>query len=252
MTSGAERVSLALPHKLPSNAAERLVHTVDAAPLGLLDARMAKVRVADFQRSVDGTCPADLAMLQVDGLPPARHLAHLGGRLCARAALHDLTGRGDSVGRTEAGVPVWPIGVVGSISHNETITACAVADECHVELMWIDLDQVVDGAAAGDIASVCLTVCGRDELAASRCRAEDAPPRFCAKGAYYKAVHPRIGRFVEFEEAEVRATNWPNGRFEIGPCAGDREVPATCSCSRAESAWGPRHYWPWCRRRAID
>ena len=56
------------------------------------------------------------------GIPPVRGVAkrqaeYLAGRLCAREALHQLCGQALVPGRDEDGVPLWPAGTVGSITH---------------------------------------------------------------------------------------------------------------------------------------
>ena len=49
------------------------------------------------------------------------------GRACARAALANL-GQGEAViGIDEAGAPLWPAGVVGSITHTKGYAAALVA-----------------------------------------------------------------------------------------------------------------------------
>ena len=74
------------------------------------------------------------------------------GRACARAALSDL-GQPDAViGQGENGAPLWPAGVVGSITHTKGYAAALVAkvqqarrlaDAADVDI-WVQVDGGVD------------------------------------------------------------------------------------------------------------
>ena len=52
--------------------------------------------------------------------------------------------------------PVWPDGVVGSITHAGNFAAAAVAWAADIAALGIDLEQIIDPAAACDIADVCM------------------------------------------------------------------------------------------------
>jgi 4'-phosphopantetheinyl transferase EntD len=64
------------------------------------------------------------------------------GRACARAALSAL-GRGDAaIGRDENGVPLWPAGIRGSITHTKFYAAALVAEAHHVGGVGVDAERV--------------------------------------------------------------------------------------------------------------
>jgi 4'-phosphopantetheinyl transferase EntD len=50
--------------------------------------------------------------------------------------------------------PVWPDGVVGSITHTGDFAAAAVAWAADIAGLGIDSEQVIDPAAARDIADI--------------------------------------------------------------------------------------------------
>jgi enterobactin synthetase component D len=139
---------------------------------------------------------------------PKRQLAFVAGRLCAEHALR-LAGAAAAVGRGGAGEPLWPDGFLGSITHTDAL-ACAVAarDDGGGRRHGVGIDSQVlaDEASVDAIVSVCCTPRERAMLNDGR------PPRerflaatlvFALKEAFYKAVHPSVGRFVDFDELEV-------------------------------------------------
>jgi enterobactin synthetase component D len=162
--------------------------------------------------------PALAAALDVSrlaGLPagiatsvPKRQLAFVAGRLCAEHALR-RAGTSGAVARGPAGEPLWPQGFLGSITHTDAL-ACAVAaprrgHEGRAGL-GIDSQTLADEASLEAILSVCCTARERAMLRDGR------PPRetglaatvvFALKEAFYKAIHPTVGRFVDFEELDV-------------------------------------------------
>ena len=64
------------------------------------------------------------------------------GRACARAALSDL-GQPDAViGQGENGAPLWPAGVVGSITHTKGYAAALVAKVQQARGLGVDAERV--------------------------------------------------------------------------------------------------------------
>jgi 4'-phosphopantetheinyl transferase EntD len=123
------------------------------------------------------------------------------GRACARQALAGLGRPAVAIPSGERGEPVWPPGVVGSITHCDGYRACAVASAGQVRSVGIDaevnqplpegvLEAVAFGRertlVAGPGAGVCL-----DRLL------------FSAKEAIYKAWFPLARRWLGFEDVEL-------------------------------------------------
>ncbi len=123
------------------------------------------------------------------------------GRGCARLALDRLGFAPVGIPSGERGEPLWPSGVVGSITHCDGYRACAVARAEHVRSVGIDaevhaplpegvLAHVAFGGeltmVAGDGAGVCL-----DRLL------------FSAKEAVFKAWYPLARRWLGFEDVEL-------------------------------------------------
>jgi enterobactin synthetase component D len=149
----------------------------------------------------------------------SRRLAHHGGRVCAKAAISSLLPNGCSegeikIGRGTAGEPIWPKGIVGSITHTDDLAyaVAALASDC--ETIGIDSEICVDAGTCDDIASVCLTPLERARFlrGTTITRRWNATAIFCIKEAFYKAAYPRLRRFIEFEELEVIQLDIRSGR----------------------------------------
>jgi len=64
------------------------------------------------------------------------------GRACARAALEKL-GHGDAViGRDANGAPLWPEGIVGSITHTKDYAAALVGEASRFSGIGVDAERV--------------------------------------------------------------------------------------------------------------
>jgi 4'-phosphopantetheinyl transferase EntD len=126
------------------------------------------------------------------------------GRVCARKALAGLGVSPRPVPSGPKGSPVWPAGVVGSITHCDGYFAAAVARGADLVSIGIDAepDQPLPSQLVPDIALPAeiawLRLAGRELPAVSWDRL-----LFCMKEAVYKAWYPLAGRWLGFEDATV-------------------------------------------------
>jgi 4'-phosphopantetheinyl transferase EntD len=126
-------------------------------------------------------------------------------RACARRALARLDLPAQPIPIGARGEPLWPAGVVGSITHCRGYRACALARTS--DMLAIGIDAEPNGAlpdgVLGEIA------CAEEERAWLREQARVAPEicwdrlLFSAKESVYKAWFPLAGRWLGFEDALV-------------------------------------------------
>jgi enterobactin synthetase component D len=169
---------------------------------------------------------------RVEGLPadiaasvPRRRLSYVAGRLCAEHALRRL-GTGGPVGRGAGREPLWPAGVLGTITHTDA-TACALVAPAEragrTEARYglgIDSQTIVDEDGLGAVLSVCCTPAERGPLLEGFAAGERGLAGtivFALKEAFYKAIHPTVGRFVDFDELEVQAIDIAAGVATLEP-----------------------------------
>lgn len=123
------------------------------------------------------------------------------GRGCARLALRRLGIDPVAIPNGERGEPLWPSGVVGSITHCHGYRACAVARAEDVLAVGIDA-EVHEPLPAGVLEAVAF---GRELAMVADRGAGVCLDRllFSAKESVYKAWFPLAGRWLGFEDVDL-------------------------------------------------
>lgn len=156
---------------------------------------------------------------------PRRQAEFFFGRLAARIALA-------AAGQPEAPVaigamrePVWPVAVVGSITHahapsgSHSLAAAVVSGRTHYAGVGVDIEFVVANESAAS-ALQAAAVDG-DELAILRQACPDLADdllltlAFSAKESLYKAVFETVRDFVGFDAGRVVALDPAGGRVTL-------------------------------------
>jgi 4'-phosphopantetheinyl transferase EntD len=125
-------------------------------------------------------------------------------RTCARQALAALGAPAEAVPVGEKRSPVWPSGVVGSITHTRGFRGAAVAWGSVVRSLGIDA-EVHDALPTGvlDAVSSPEERSGLARLSAARPEVSWDRLLFSAKESVYKTWFPLTGRWLGFEDAEL-------------------------------------------------
>jgi 4'-phosphopantetheinyl transferase EntD len=126
------------------------------------------------------------------------------GRMCARTALQQLGYPATAILRGSRGEPLWPKGVVGSITHCDGYRAAAVARSGELVMVGIDAEphaRLPDG--------VLEQIARAEELALLRRLCSEMPQLhwdrllFSAKESVYKACYPLSQRRLGFEQISI-------------------------------------------------
>lgn len=143
-----------------------------------------------FEGTVVGADPSSLsnaerALMKDWAMPRQQEFA--AGRLAARGALAALGRSSQELVRDEDGLPIWPRGVVGSITHCRSIAAAAVRTADRPDtLIGLDLEKTNRlSAAAGQ------RVLHPQEMEFAADDQVRASILFSLKEAFYKAQFPR-------------------------------------------------------------
>ena len=124
------------------------------------------------------------------------------GRACARQALARLGLPATAVGSGARGEPLWPAGVVGSITHCDGYRACAVAHARDVRALGVDAE--VQAPLPEDVLDAVASPAEQRALAAHPGGLPWDRLLFSAKEAVFKAWYPLTGRELDFEDVELR------------------------------------------------
>ena len=122
-------------------------------------------------------------------------------RIVARQLLAQVGLAGCALPKATSGAPIWPDGIVGSISHDSLVAVAAVAMRHDFSALGIDIEPAE--ALPSDLLDLVVTPQERAKL-------DDDPYQgrllFAAKEAVYKAVYPLDQTFLDHHDVEVSLT----------------------------------------------
>jgi 4'-phosphopantetheinyl transferase EntD len=147
------------------------------------------------------------------------------GRNCARRALRDLGLPTAAVPAAADRAPVWPAGVVGSITHTAGYCAAAAAHTTDIRSVGMDAEQhreINPGVRR-------LVLLPEEEAACARLPSDISWPvvLFSAKETIYKVWYPVVRSWLDFHDA----------RLDLNPDAGTftaRIAPARVDAAGVE------------------
>lgn len=122
--------------------------------------------------------------------------------------------------------PIWPSGVVGSISHTDTVGLAVVAPASDVIGIGIDVEAA--NRVSSKLAKLILTDREQRQVGRSSKAVRDLSFLFSAKEAVFKAVNPSVGLMIDYRDCEL---SWSAGspsfaaRY-VGPDAANRVLDA--------------------------
>jgi len=189
-------------------------------PLAELAALLpAQVAVACPPRRPSDT-PSLLAIeaAALNAMQPERRREFAHGRSCARAALATLGYADTPIPVGTMREPVWPDGVVGSITHCGPHAAAVAAHRRVTEGLGIDL-EASEPLETGQVALICRPA-ERGWLQRHADRPELAKLLFSAKESLYKCLWPSVRQFIDFPAIGIRID------LDAGAFAADTWDPA--------------------------
>ncbi|MCF1481373.1 hypothetical protein B7W85_20935 [Allorhizobium ampelinum] len=143
-----------------------------------------------------------------------RKAEYVGGRFCAMEAIAAQTGQPAApVTAGPRGEPVWPPGLVGSITHTHGFAAAAVADAARFRSLGMDTEQIMTAQVMGNVRE---RICGpEDRFGASRSLLPELHTTlvFSAKESLFKCLYPLVEKMFWFEDALIRIDPDRDGLF---------------------------------------
>lgn len=127
------------------------------------------------------------------------------GRHCAKRALKQLGIYIDILLIGETRAPLWPEGIVGSITHTAGYCGAGVVRSDRVLTMGIDVEAIANGPITDELLGVITTDAERQML--ERLPEAHTPWRqvlFSAKESLFKAWQPIMQRWLGFHDTDMR------------------------------------------------
>jgi phosphopantetheine--protein transferase-like protein len=147
--------------------------------------------------------PTEQEFLNARRMQPVREREFRVGRALAREALRNLGIADFALLPAETREPLWPDGIVGSITHCEGVCAVAVAESKRCSGLGIDLERIerIDE----NIADTICTSGERRQLDAmpASSRRQHLSLLFSAKESVFKALFPSTRQFLEFHDVAL-------------------------------------------------
>ncbi|HBF29878.1 4'-phosphopantetheinyl transferase superfamily protein [Rhizobium sp.] len=170
-------------------------------------------RVEDFTpeaaEQVSVTIPVTM-----DKAVAKRKAEYVAGRLCAMRAIEAQTGQaGVTIAGGDKGEPVWPAGLVGSITHTHGFAAAVVADASVVRGLGIDTEQVMTTKVMDNVGQ---RICRPEEAYCVDCPISPeiyTTLVFSAKESLFKCLYPLVGKMFWFEDARIEVSDYASGQF---------------------------------------
>jgi 4'-phosphopantetheinyl transferase EntD len=134
---------------------------------------------------------------------PKRRREFAQGRFCARQALAHFGIRDFPLLMGKDRAPLWPRGIIGSLSH--CAGYCAVAVARRGDLQGVGMDVELAEPLEQDLLSLICTDSEAERLAGSpaETRGVLAKLLFSVKESVFKCVYPQTGVFLDFHDCEV-------------------------------------------------
>lgn len=149
---------------------------------------------------------------------PKRQREYFFGRLCAQQALRMAALPATPIYNGKGRAPIWPNGIVGSITHDAKFAAAIIAPATEYVGIGIDIETVPSRDALEALVSTVLSGAELDLL--QNLSTHVTLPllitaAFSAKESFFKASYSDVGRYFDFDAVSVRTLDMARGVIEL-------------------------------------
>jgi len=144
-----------------------------------------------------------------------RKAEYIAGRYCARKSLAAININNQTVESSEDRAPIWPQGVIGSITHSSGYASAVVAKKGELRGIGIDSEKCIKDKTSRNISSHILTENETFEANTHVAANEHLYLTlvFSAKESIYKCLNPLVKQFFDFKHAEIHFDRESNNQF---------------------------------------
>ncbi len=138
----------------------------------------------------------------------------IAGRYCASEAAKEIGFNLVNLPSAATREPIWPEGIIGSISHSKLMAISCVSDSKNLSSIGIDAEELIKLEMLKDIEKVIAT---QDELKliSSTDNQTGVTILFSAKESLYKALFPLVRTFIDFNEVKLVSFDFAEKTFEL-------------------------------------
>jgi 4'-phosphopantetheinyl transferase EntD len=153
----------------------------------------------DF-KGIEELYPAEMAL--VEGSANKRKTDFSTGRYCARKALEQIGIDYAEILRDSGKQPLWPEGIVGSISHSSLLTGAIVGKSKNIVSVGLDIETI--GGVESNMWHLLFLESEQQFLNSLNEEDRNMYPTllFSLKESFYKFQYPLTRQFLEFNEVE--------------------------------------------------
>ncbi|AJQ93268.1 4'-phosphopantetheinyl transferase family protein [Gynuella sunshinyii] len=147
-----------------------------------------------------------------------RKAEFVAGRVCAQQALERLGVHDAQIAIGENRAPVWPAGILGSISHSHEYACCVAARASANGLngIGIDAEQIMIAERADKLYGHIVSESEKHYLQTLNCSWPTALTLvFSAKESLFKTLYPAVLQYFDFLHAEVIAIDLSQQRLSL-------------------------------------
>lgn len=147
---------------------------------------------------------------------PKRKAHFLGGRYCAHQALEMMHGNNEilPIKKGEEGAPIWPEGVIGSITHNENFVGAVVADKKNLRGVGIDTEKILGPQSVNMVEGLVATDKEKKD-SISFDPFEYFTLIYSAKESIFKCLHPLVKKYIEFHDVNIDQLDFEKRTFDF-------------------------------------
>lgn len=141
-----------------------------------------------------------------------RRAEFLAGRYCAKRALEQLGIFNTQIPIGEHRTSVWPVNIVGSISHSNGLAIAAIANRPTIAGIGIDIENIV---APETLEKTQQFITSKSELDLISTDLQACTQLFTiifsVKESFFKAAYPMVGNYFGFDAVSLVQFNQANG-----------------------------------------
>lgn len=157
-----------------------------------------------------------------------RQAEYFAGRYAAHNTLKRLTHDSHQVAIGADRAPVWPSGIIGSITHTASEAVAVTAYTANHRFIGVDLEVLLTPDLAEKLAYQIINEQERIEIKESGLSFyKGLTLMFSAKESLYKALYPQVKKIFDFKDVFIHSIDVDRGQFQatlVGDLAEDLPV----------------------------